>query len=186
MDFEQVTHPDIIVVKNQFDACFFKLYWLIIPGVFFSRALVQYIDSRTLPFALVDSARILTELGFLLSILCCNLLFAELPHKLHQIFSSTAFLGARQTDVSTPIFYQRLTTQLNHPLRLLSGASAVLLMSIYYGTTLNFQALISEGIWKFIFQMLTVPTIIIYSYFVGILAWKYLVISYTIYRLPQG
>lgn len=185
MDSEQIMRPDIIVVKNNFEARFLQLYWLIIPGVFFARALVEYVDSNTLPFALIDSARILFELGLLLSILCCNLLFAELPHKLHQIFSSSAFLGAKQADFSELLFYQKLTTQLNHPLRLLAGAFTVLMMSIYYGTTLNLQAAISQGIWGFIFQILTAPTMIFYSYFVGILAWKYLVISNAIYRLPR-
>jgi len=185
MDSEPVTHPTIIIIKNKLEDRFFSLYWLIIPCIYFTRALVQYIDSEQMPFALVDSSRIVVELGLLLSILFCHLLFTELPHKLNQLFSSVAFQGSKTDTYSQATFYQQLTTRLNHPYRCIAGTLIVGLMVIYYGTTYNLEILMGRGFWGFLDQVLTVPPILIYNYFVGILAWKYLVISHAIYNLPK-
>jgi len=185
MDAEKMNNPEIVAVKNKLEARFFQLYWLIIPGIFCARAIVQYIDTRALPFALVDASRILIELGLLLSIFCCNRLFSELPYKLKQLFSSTAFRDSKHNHASEALFYKQLTHRLNHPLHYLVGASTVILMSIYYGATYNPNAAIGGSIWRLFGQILTVPPIIVYSYFVGVLAWKYLVISRSLYCLPD-
>lgn len=126
------------------------------------------------------------ELGLLLSIFCCNSLFSELPYKLKQIFSTSAFHGRKKEHFSEAFFYKQLTARLNSNIRCFIGALTVLLMSIYYGSTYDINTAIGGSIWGFLEQMLAVPPIIVYSYFIGILAWKYLVISHALYRLPDN
>lgn len=179
------TMPPVVVVKSQLESRFFQLYLVIIPSIYLLRAFVEYMDTGGTPYTLLDHSRLLTELAMILALAFSKSLFSELPHTLKKLFSSPAFSQNNGESCSEAAFTKHLTMRLNHPYRHVVGFGTIMVMIVYYASTYNLATLSNRSLWGLLDQSLTAPPIVVYTYFLGIVLWKFLIISHALQKIPD-
>ena len=83
-----VEKQGLVVVRNRAERFFFRAFVFIIPGIYILRAVLQYIDLRRFPYALLDFVKIPTEIALIIALAFSNLLFSTLAHTIYLLFSS--------------------------------------------------------------------------------------------------
>ena len=175
--------------RNAADRLFLRTFFIVIPTVYVMRAVLQYLEVRTIPVALIDSVRIASECATLLALSLSVLLFAFLPHGLRELFRSRVLRvrAATHREWTEEMFMRRLEARLNHWCRTLVGIVAALLVLGYYALRIGgFGELYSTAaltlayvnLWLYI-----VPPVA-YAYFLGVVLWKIWVVGSALRSMP--
>jgi DNA-binding CsgD family transcriptional regulator len=102
----------LIVNRNAADRLFLRTFFIVIPAVYVIRAVLQYLQVRTIPLALIDIPRIASECAMLLALALSVLLFAFFPHGLRELFRSGVLRirTATHRDWTEEMFMQAIRT----------------------------------------------------------------------------
>jgi hypothetical protein len=180
----------LVVVRSTIERFFFQKFIFIIPAVYIFRSFIEYLDSRTFPYTLLDFSKILTELAVIIALICSNLLFTSIPDTLSQLFLGDVILqrkqGIKHNDKSLGTFVRDFDFWLNRSARKFFGFFTALAMFVYYiSSEPNFGGLIGpwNSILPYVDRLLySLPTVF-YAYFVGIVIWNLSTANYAFISL---
>ncbi|MBD3196536.1 MAG: hypothetical protein GF317_15860 [Candidatus Lokiarchaeota archaeon] len=190
MDFVFEDH-NLVIVRNKFEQFFFKYYIIIIPTVYLLRIILQYVFFYR-PYSLFDFTKIITEVALIIALIFSNKLFSSTPVLISQLFLE---------NIVSPINYEnkdeihshkhylsRLDYWLNNKFRILPGMIAsTIVFSYYIIRTGGFEKFISNIniSMHFIDRGLYFLPSVFYSYFVGLVVWKLIIISRFVSFIPN-
>lgn len=177
----------LVIVRNPTEVFFFKNYYFIIPVVYSIYALLEFINLRVFPEALLDYVKIPTELALILALFFSNLFFREIPNRLNWLLSNKSIIRSKE-DASKISFLKRFDRLLNHKRRIWLGLLTLIFALVYYVWKIGgISRLISEAAFslEYIDLLLYIFPTVFYAYFVGIVVWKLLVTSFILYSIPN-
>jgi hypothetical protein len=177
---------ELRVVRNATEIFFLKSFFFIIPSVYLFRALLEFIDLREFPHALLDWVKIPTEMVLIIALIFANSFFSELPNALLQLFSNRVLLI--KSGESDKDFIQSLDKWLNADRRKVFGILAATMVFLYYVTRIGgLNDLINSTIFSlsYVDTLLYIFPSVIYAYFVGIVAWKLVITSWFLIKIPN-
>lgn len=181
----------LVAVRNRIERLFFRYFYLIIPVTYALRVALEYADSQTLPLALRDSVKSLSELAVLTVFALANALFSELRPTIASLLANgvIARQALRESDSrdSSTSYEQALDTLLNHRARILIGTMAALATLGYYVIRIGGASafLNTTGGFGFFDLVLYVVPSSCYAYFLGVVAWKVIATSLFFQRFPN-
>lgn len=177
----------LVVIRSKLEKIFFQNFYYIIPVVYLFRGFLQFIDTWSFPSAFQDFVKIPAEIALILALIFANSLFAAIPKRFHQLFTSNVLLSSKSINTQKESFIKNYDYWLNHKSRKIIGFSTAILIFLYYilriggPQILLFRAGFSL---EFIDYLLYIFPSVFYSYFVGIIVWKLFVSSYFIATIP--
>ena len=174
---------DLVPVRNRIERSFLRYFYLIIPVTYAFRVTLEYADSQTLPLALTDSVKIVSELGLLIVFALANALFSLLGPTIASLLANGVIarqaLSESDSRERPGSDEQALDSLLNHKARILIGTIAALATLGYYVTRIGGPSAFfnTTGSFGFFDLVLYVVPSSCYAYFVGIVAWKIIATS---------
>lgn len=181
-------HNDLIPVRNSVERFFFAWFFVLIPTVYTLRLTLEYAESGTLPYALLDLAKIASELALIIVLTLANTFLATVSPTIASLFSNGVV--SRHTGGDGELLETQATCKqtidrlLNHDVRIVVAAIVAFATLYYYVTRM--EGLIPTGSILNVLDVVLyfVPTVF-YTYFVGIVVWKLFVTSLFFQSFPE-